>query len=122
MHMEKKFLIVATHSFDAPERAGAALSIANTAVANGMDVAIFTINEGVLLVKEGFAETIKDQKAFPPIKDLLAMLIENGQKFYACTPCVKQFGIKDDEFIPNSEQAGAQTLLELAMEREVMTF
>jgi len=120
--MEKKLLIVATHSFDAPERAGAALSIANTAVANGIDTVIFTINEGVMLVKKGFAETVTDQKAFPPIKDLLASLVENGQKFYACTPCTMQFGVKPDEMLPGAEQAGAQTLIDLAMDREVMTF
>jgi len=120
--MEKKFVIVATHSFDAPERAGAALAIASTAVASGMDVVIFTINEGVLLTKKGFPETITEQKAFPPVKDLVASLVENEVKFYACTPCAKQFGVEPGEFIPNCELAGAQTLLELAMEREVMTF
>ena len=120
--MEKKLLIVATHSFDAPERAGAALAIANTAVANGMDVVIFTINEGVLLTKKGFPETVKEQKAFPPIKDLVASLVENEQKFYACTPCAQQFDVKPEEMVPNCQLAGAQVLLELAMEREVMTF
>ncbi|HEX9859947.1 MAG TPA: DsrE family protein [Nitrospirota bacterium] len=120
--MEKKFVIVATHSFDAPERAGAALAVANTAVASGVDVVIFTINEGVLLVKKGFAETVTDQKAFPPIKDLLATLIENGQKFYACPPCANQFGVKAEDLIPGAELGGTQTLLELALEREVMTF
>lgn len=120
--MDKKLLIVATHSFDEPERAGAALAIANTAVANGMDIVIFTINEGVLLAKKGFPETIKEQKAFPPVKDLVASLVENEQKFYVCTPCAQQFDVKPEDMIPNAEQAGAQTLLELAMEREVMTF
>jgi len=120
--MDKKFLILATHSFDAPERAGAALAIANTAVASGIDVVIFTINEGVLLTKKGFPETITDQKAFPPVKDLMASLIENEVKFYACTPCANQFGVKVEEMIPNCELAGASTVLELAMEREVMTF
>ncbi len=120
--MEKKFLIVATHSFDAPERAGAALAVANTAVASGMDVVIFTMNEGVLLVKKGFADTIKEQKAFPPVKDLLASLVESGQKFYACPPCANQFGVKAEDLLPGAELAGTQTLLELAMGREVMTF
>ncbi len=120
--MDKKLLLVATHSFDAPERAGAALSIANTAVANGIDVIVFTINEGALLVKKGFAETIKEQKAFPPIKDLMASLVEAGQKFYVCTPCAAQFGVKPEDLLPNAEMAGAQTLVDLAMDREVMTF
>lgn len=120
--MEKKFLIVATHSFDAPERAGAALAIASTAVASGMDVIIFTVNEGVLLVKKGFAETVKDQKAFPPLKELLDTLVENGQKFYACPPCAIQFDVKPEDLLPGAELAGTQKLLELALEREVMTF
>ncbi len=120
--MEKKFLIVATHSGDAPERAGAALTIATTAVASDIDVVIFTINEGVLLAKKGFAETVKEQKAFPPLKELIATLVENDTRFYVCTPCANQFGVKPDELIPGAELAGAQLLLELAMEREVMTF
>ena len=60
--MEKKFLIVATHSFDAPERAGAALAIANTAVANDMDVVIFTLNEGALLVKRGSRRRLRTRR------------------------------------------------------------
>ena len=120
--MEKKFLIMVTHSFDAPERAGAALAIANTAVASDMDVVVFAINEGALLVKKGFAETITDQKAFPAIKTLLDTLVEAGQKFYVCTACANQFGIAKEDLLPNTEMAGPQTILDLAMEREVMSF
>lgn len=120
--MEKKFLIVVTHSSDAPERAGAALAIANTAVASGMDVVIFALNEGALLVKRGFAETVTDQKAFPPLKTLLDTLVEAEQKFYVCTACANQFGVGKDDLLPNTEMAGPQTLLDFAMEREVMTF
>ena len=120
--MEKKFLIVATHSFDAPERAGAALAIANTAVANGMDVVVFAINEGVLLLKKGFPETITDQKAFPPAKDLVKSLVENETKMYVCAPCALQFSVAPEDLQPNTEIAGAQVLLDLAMDREVITF
>jgi predicted peroxiredoxin len=120
--MEKKLLMLITHSSDAPERAGAALAIANTAVANDMDVVVFALNEGALLVKSGFAETVTDQKAFPPLKVLLDTLVEAGQKFYVCTACANQFGIKEEELLPNTEMAGPQTILELALEREVMNF
>ena len=84
--MEKKFLIIATHSFDAPERAGAALAIANTAVANDMDVVIFALNEGALLVKKGFAETVTDQKAFPPLKTLIDTLCGGGGRSFISAP------------------------------------
>lgn len=118
----KKLLFIITHSSDHPERSAAALSIANTAVASERDVAIFALNEGALLVKQGFAETIKEQKAFPPIKDLLQNLVDAGQSFFVCSTCAKQFDIGEDELLPNTQMAGPPTLLELSEEREVMAF
>jgi len=119
---EKKLLIMLTHSSDAPERACAALSIAGTAIANGIDLAIFGVNDGALLLKKGYADTMTNHKAFPPVGKLLNALIEAEQRFYICAACAKQYGIRNADLIPNTELAGAQTVLELAMEREVMTF
>jgi len=119
---EKKLLIMLTHSSDAPERACAALSVAGTALANGIDLAIFGVNDGALLMKKGYVETVKNHKAFPPLAKLLNTLIEAEQKFYVCAACAKQYGFRDTDLIPNAELAGAQTVIELAMEREVMTF
>ncbi len=41
---------------------------------------------------------------------------------YACTPCAQQFDVKPEDMVAGCELAGAQTLLELAMDREVMSF
>ena len=120
--MHKKLLIVITHSSDAPERAAAALSIASAAVSSNRDVMIFALNEGALLVKKGFAETITDQKAFPPIKDILQSLVEAGQPFLVCSTCAKQFGITEHELLPNTQMSGAATLLDHMDSRETITF
>lgn len=120
--MQKKILMIITHSSDAPERAAAALSIANAAVAGNRDLVVFALNEGALLVKQGFAETITNQKAFPPIRDLLQSLVTAGQKFYVCSTCAKQFGVAENELLANTNMAGPPTLLELMNEREVLTF
>jgi predicted peroxiredoxin len=120
--VEKKLLMIITHSSDAPERAAAALAVANTAVAEGRDLVIFALNEGALLVKRGFVDTITDQKAFPPIKDLLAGLIEAGQRFYVCSTCAAQFDIETSDLIPETVMAGPPVLLALTDEREVMNF
>lgn len=119
--MHKKLLIVITHSSDAPERAAAALAIANAAVSNNRDVVIFALNEGALLVKGGFAETITDQKAFPPIKDLLQSLVEAGQQFLVCSTCAKQFGLAEQDLLPNTQMSGAAVLLDHMDSRETIT-
>ena len=120
--MKKKLLFVITHSVDAPDRAAAALAIANSAVSGGRDAAIFALNEGALLLKKGFAETITDQKAFPPIKELLETLVEAGQRFYICSTCAKQYEIGEEDLLPNTEMSGALTLLDLMETRETVTF
>jgi len=118
----KKLLFIITHSSDHPERSAAALAVANTAVASERDVVIFALNEGALLVKQGFAETIENQKAFPPIRDLLQSLVDAGQRFYVCSTCAKQFDIGEDELLPNTRMAGPPTILELSEDREVINF
>ena len=120
--MEKKLLFVITHSSDAPERAGAALAIAGAALAEGRDVALFLLNEGALLAKKGFAETITGQKAFPPIRELLAGLVEAGQEFHVCSTCAAQFEIGEEDLIPGAALGGAPILLRLTAEREVLNF
>jgi len=119
---EKKLLIIVSHAADAPERACAALSIAVTALANGLDLAIFFVNDGALLLKKGYAETVTNHKAFPTLAKLLGNLMDMEQKFHLCSACAKQYGIGEADFLPNTELAGAQAVIELAMEREVMTF
>jgi len=119
---EKKLLIIVTHSADAPERACAALSIAGTALANGIDIALFFVNDGALLLKKGYAETVKNHKAFPTLPKLLGTLVDMEQKFHLCSACAKQYGMTEADFLPGTELAGAQAVIELAMEREVMTF
>jgi len=120
--MEKKLLIVVTHSSDAPDRAAAALAIGSAALAEGRDVAFFMLNEGALLIKRGFAETISGQEVFPPIPELLAGLVTAGQRFFVCSTCATHYGIGSGDILPNSEIAGAPVLLALADEREVLNF
>jgi len=120
--MEKKLLIVLTHSQDAPDRAAAALAIASAALAEGRDLAVFALNDGAKLMKRGFAETITGQEAFPPIKDLLGNLVEAGQKFFVCSTCAAQYGNKVQDLLPGAELSGAPILLRLVDEREVLNF
>lgn len=119
----KEFVFIVSHSFDAPERAAAALQLASNMVAFDAKVDFFLMNEGVLLAKKGFAETITWQHGFSPVGDLLKTLSEDfDSKFFICASCVEPFGLKGAELIANAEIKPGSYLGELLMERQNVSF
>ncbi|MFI5293463.1 MAG: DsrE family protein [Thermodesulfovibrionales bacterium] len=121
----KKFVFILNHSFDQPDHAAAALQLAANMKAFDVELDFFLINEGVMLAKKGFAETITGQKknAFSPIYQLMKTLTEDfGVKFYVCASCVKAYELEGAELIPNTEIKPGSFLGELLMERQNVSF
>ena len=54
----KEFVFVLTHSYDAIERAAAALQLATNMAAFDAKIDFFLLNEGVHLARKGFAESV----------------------------------------------------------------
>ncbi|MDA8240974.1 MAG: DsrE family protein [Nitrospiraceae bacterium] len=122
---KKKFIFILNSSFDKPDNAAGALQLASNMKAFDVELDFFLINEGVLLAKKGFAESITWQKknGFSPIADLLKTLIEDfGVKFYVCASCVKPYGLDGAELIKNAEPKPGSFLGELLMERQSVSF
>ncbi|MDA8104076.1 MAG: DsrE family protein [Nitrospiraceae bacterium] len=122
---KKKFIFILNSSFDKPDNAAGALQLASNMKAFDVELDFFLINEGVLLAKKGFAESITWQKknGFSPIADLLKTLIEDfGVKFYICASCVKPYGLDGAELIKNAEPKPGSFLGELLMERQSVSF
>lgn len=122
---KKKFIFILNSSFDKPDNAAGALQLASNMKAFDVELDFFLINEGVLLAKKGFAESITWQKknGFSPIADLLKTLIEDfGVKFYICASCVKPYGLDGAELIKNAEPKPGSYLGELLMERQSVSF
>ncbi|MGE5300235.1 MAG: DsrE family protein [Acidobacteriota bacterium] len=122
---KKKFIFILNSSFDKPDNAAGALQLASNMKAFDVELDFFLINEGVLLAKKGFAESITWQKknGFSPIADLLKTLIEDfGVKFYICASCVKPYGLDGAELIKNAEPKPGSFLGELLMARQSVSF
>lgn len=122
---KKKFIFILNSSFDKPDNAAGALQLASNMKAFDVELDFFLINEGVLLAKKGFAESITWQKknGFSPIADLLKTLIEDfGVKFYICASCVKPYGLDGAELIKNAEPKPGSFLGGLLMERQSVSF
>jgi predicted peroxiredoxin len=121
----KKFVFIVNHSFDKPDMAAGALQLAANMRSFDVELDFFLINEGVLLAKKGFAESITWQKkdSFSPIHELLRTLIEDfGVNFYICASCVKPYGLQGAELIRNATPKPGSYLGELLMERQSVSF
>ena len=82
--MEKKYMVVVTHSTDDHDRASGALALIVSLVSFGADVAVFLNFEGVLLGKKGIAETIEGRN-FTAARELFPMIIEAEVPIYVCS-------------------------------------
>jgi predicted peroxiredoxin len=122
---KKKFVFILNHSFDKPDTAAGALQLATNMKAFDTELDFFLINEGVLLAKKGFAETVTWQKkdGFSPLAQLLKTLTEDfGVNFYICASCIKPYGLEGVELIKNAMPKPGSFLGEMLMERQSVSF
>lgn len=122
---QKKFVFIITHSHDRPDLVAGALQLATNMAAFDAQVDFFLMDNGALLAKKGFAETLVWQKKgqFSPVHELMMTLIEDfGAKFYICASCVKHYELDTVERIANSEVKPGSYLGEMLMERQGLTF
>jgi len=122
---KKKFVFIITHSFDRPDLVAGAFQLAANMKAFDAEIDFFLMDNGALLAKEGFAETLIWQKndEFSPVHQLMKTLIDDfDTKFYICASCVKHYELDKAKLIINSEIKPGSYLGEMLMEREGLTF
>ena len=122
---KKKFVFIITHSHDRPDLVAGALQLATNMKAFEAELDFFLMDQGVLLAKKGFAETLLWQKKdeFSPVGELMKTLIEDfGVKFYICASCVKHYELDKSELVGNAEIKPGSFLGEMLMQREGLTF
>lgn len=122
---KKKFVFIITQSYERPDIAAGAMQLATNMKAFDSELDIFLMDEGVLLAKKGFAETLTWQKKdeFSPVHELMKTLIEDfGVKFYICASCVKHYGLDKAELVKNAEIKPGSFLGEMLLERQGLTF
>ena len=123
---QKKFVFIITHSYGRPDVVAGAFQLAANMKAFDADIVFFLMEEGALLAKKGFADSLADvqkKDEFSPVNQLLKTLVEDfGVKFYICASCVKHYGLDKAELITDAEVRPGSFLGEMLMEREGLTF
>ncbi|MGY5864095.1 MAG: DsrE family protein [Candidatus Thorarchaeota archaeon] len=108
---------------EAAERSYGPFVTGTTAQAQDIDVSIFLMMDGVMLMKKGMAEKVK-APGFPPLPDLIDAFLEAGGKLQVCSNSVEFRGVKQEDLRdPRIEIAGAATMIDDALNHDsTMTF
>ena len=106
----KKLVLMLAHNAN-NDRSTVAFTIANAALASGVDVGIFLTSDGVELSREGAC----DYTSFKPFKqasELVESFVAGGGVLWACSPCFQHRGMKEEETVDGTIVIGAGPMLE----------
>ena len=112
MSDSNNIVIVITRGLD-DERSSVAWSVANGAIATGLDVTIFLVSAGVDWVRKGAADNAHLNPLDPPMMDMIANVIKAGSTIMVCPPCGKMRGYTEDSLIDGVVFAGSVAMLAL---------
>lgn len=119
--MKHRILIILSCGTDNPNRATRALFFAMMAKKKGRDVAVFLLDEGVYLAKEGI---IKNMRAATgdSADDHLTYLQEYDVPLLVCTPCAVSRQIREAELVKGARFATGDELIDLTGDSAVLSF
>lgn len=107
--VKKKILYVQTSGIDTPERTYAPFILAMTAVAMGIEAAIYFLIKGITVLKKGEAEKIKLGN-FPSLKQIIDQAVKVGVKLEVCEQSCTLLGLERGQFVDAAKIVGAATL------------
>lgn len=112
MSESKKLVVIVTSGFN-DERSSVAWSVANGGVASGYEVTMFLVSSGVDWVRKGGADVARLNPLDPPVKDMIATVMDNGGTIMVCPPCAKVRGYEQQDLIDGVVLAGSVAMLEV---------
>jgi predicted peroxiredoxin len=115
MSESRKLVVIVTSGFN-DERSSVAWSVANGGVASGYEVTMFLVSSGVDWVRRGGAEVARLNPLDPPVKDMIATVMDNGGTIMVCPPCAKVRGYEQEDFIDGVQLAGSTAMLGVVSE------
>lgn len=109
--MEQKIVFVVTHFTENAEKATLPFVLANGCIAMEVKPVIILQADAVWLGVKGKAEAIH-APGLDPLKKLLDNVLAEGHKIIACSPCVKERKITEEDLLPGVYIAGAAKVIE----------
>lgn len=86
-------------------------TVANAALAKGMQVGLFLTSDAVELSKQGACE-YTHVAPFKKLSELIEGFIANGGTLWSCAPCFNHHGLNPEETVTGTEVVGAGPMLD----------
>ena len=118
--MTDKVLVILSCGTDNPNRATRALFFAMVAKKEGKETAVFLLDEGVFLAKEGIVRNVQAATG-DKADDHMAYLQEYEVPVYVCTPCAVSRGISEADLIEGAKMATGDQLISMACDSAVIS-
>lgn len=88
-----------------------AFTIANAALSQGKEVAMFLTSDGVDLARDG-ANDLAEVRPFRPLAELVDAFVSGGGLVWVCSPCFQHRGHRPEDVRPGVTITGAGPMLE----------
>jgi len=102
----EKLVFMVLHGPSHPEHATIPFVMAGAALASEVEVVLGFQADAVELVRTGGADAV-EAPGFPPLKKLMADVMELGGKFLVCGPCLKSRDIAVTDLVEGAEVVAA---------------
>ncbi len=115
-------LVISTHGPEDVEKATLPFIVANTAATMDVKCTVFLMGAAVELAKKGLKETLPEITDMPKVSDLIDSFLAQGGEILLCGPCCKHRHMDGESIIEGSRIGGASGLVDMALDRKVLTF
>ncbi len=105
-----KLVLVLSHNAN-NDKSTVAFTIANAAIASGMEVGVFLASDGIEMGREGACD-FTAVRPFKPAQELVDSFVTNGGVLWACSPCVQHRGVAESEMVDGAVVTGAGPMIE----------
>jgi predicted peroxiredoxin len=118
--MKENVLVVLSCGTDNPNRATRALFIAMVAAKKGKQTALFLLDEGVFIAKNGIVTNLRAATG-DSADDHLTFLQEYNVPIMVCTPCAASRQITEEDLIKGARMSTGAELIDLACKSTVIS-
>lgn len=108
----KKMVILITRGLD-DERSSVAWSVANGAIASGLELTIFLASSGVDWARKGATDAARLNPLDPTLNEMIQKVVAAGSTIMVCPPCAKVRGYTEEDLIEGAILAGSVSMHEV---------
>jgi predicted peroxiredoxin len=105
----QKMVVVLSHNAS-DDKSTVAFTVANAALASGMDVGVFLVSDAAELSRTGACDAT-NVRPFKPLAEIIDGFVSGGGVVWSCAPCFQHRSLKEEEVVDGVSVVGAGPMI-----------